>query len=74
MRQGCILAPTLFNTCIDWILARATVQSQCGATLGNIKVTDLDFANDILILSLETLVVALDAFNNEAKPLGLEVS
>ncbi|XP_069996728.1 uncharacterized protein [Penaeus vannamei] len=48
----------------------------CGATLGNIKVTDLDFADDIAILSesLETLMVALDTFSNDAKPLGLEVS
>ena len=52
VRQGCVLAPTLFNTCMDWILGRATVQSHCGATLGNIKVTDLDFADDVAILSL----------------------
>ena len=61
---------------MDWILGRATVQSHCGAILGNIKVTDLGFADDVAILSesLETLVMALDAFNNEVKPLGLEVS
>ena len=76
VRQGCVLAPTLFNTCMDWILGRAVIQSQCGATLGDIKVTDLDFADDVAILSesLETLVAALDAFCNEAKPLGLKVS
>ncbi|XP_069993131.1 uncharacterized protein [Penaeus vannamei] len=74
VRQGCVLAPTHFNTYMDWILGRATVQSHCGATLGNIKVTDLDFANDaILSESLETLVVALSAFRNEVKPLGLEI-
>ncbi|XP_069993526.1 uncharacterized protein [Penaeus vannamei] len=54
---------------------RATVQGPCGATLGNIKVTDLDFTDAaILSESLKSLVVALDAFSNEAKPLGLEVS
>ena len=76
VRQGCVLAPTLFNTCMDWILGRAVSQSQCGATLGDTKVTDLDFADDVAILaeSLETLVSALDAFCNEAKPLGLKVS
>ena len=52
VRQGCVLAPTLFNTCMDWILGRATVQSHCGATLGNIMVTDLDFADDVAILSV----------------------
>ena len=57
-------------------MGRAVSQSQCGATLGDIKVTDLDFADDVAILSesLETLVVALDAFCNEANPLGLKVS
>ncbi|XP_069998502.1 uncharacterized protein [Penaeus vannamei] len=61
---------------MDWILGRATVQSHCGAPLGNIKVTDLYFADDVAILfeSLETSVVSLDAFSNEVKPLGLEVS
>ena len=58
VRQGCVLAPSLFNTCMDWIMGRATVRSHCGATLGTIKVTDLDFADDVAILSesLETLV------------------
>ena len=76
VRQGCVLVPTLFNTCMDWILGRATVQSHCGATLCNIKDNDLDFADDLAILSesLETLVATLDAFSNEAKPLGLDVS
>ena len=25
VRQGCVLAPTLFNTCMDWILGRMAV-------------------------------------------------
>ena len=56
---------------MDWILGRTIVQSHCGATLSKIKVTDLDFADDVAILfeSLETLAAALDAFSNEAKPL-----
>ncbi|XP_069985571.1 uncharacterized protein [Penaeus vannamei] len=72
----CILALRVIIVHLhDWIMGRATVQSHCGATLGNIKVTDLDFA-DVAILSesSESVVVALDAFSNEAKPLGLEVS
>ncbi|XP_069971606.1 uncharacterized protein [Penaeus vannamei] len=73
VRQSCVLAPTIFNTCVDWILFRATVQSHCG-TPGNIKVTDLDFADDIVSESLKSLVVVLGAFSNEAKPLDLEVS
>ncbi|XP_069994134.1 uncharacterized protein [Penaeus vannamei] len=69
------ISKSVYCTCMDWILGRATVQSHCGAILGNIKVTDLDFVDDVAILSesLETLVVALDAFSNQAKSLDLEV-
>ncbi|XP_069992606.1 uncharacterized protein [Penaeus vannamei] len=75
-RQGCVIAPTLLNICMYWILGRATFQGYCGATLGSMKVTDLDSADDVAILyaSLETLVVALGAFSIEVKPMGLEVS
>lgn len=48
---------------------KATIQSNCGATLSNIKVTDLYFVDDAnLSESLESLMVALDAFSNEVKP------
>lgn len=45
------LAPTLFNTYMDWIIGRAITRFQFGTTLGNINVTDLDFADDVAILS-----------------------
>ena len=32
--QGCVLAPTLFSTCMDWILGRNSERSSCGACLG----------------------------------------
>ena len=76
VRQVCVLAPSLFNTCMDWIMDRVVDQSHCGASIGNFKVTDLDFADDAVILaeSLEVLVLALETFQEEAKPLGLKVS
>lgn len=76
VRQGCVLAPTLFNTCMDWILGRAVDRSSCGASIGNFKVTDLDFADDAVILAetLEVLEIALEALHEEAKPLGLSVN
>ncbi|KAG0727393.1 Golgin subfamily A member 5 [Chionoecetes opilio] len=51
-------------------------QSDCGASVGNTKITDLVFADDAVIFaeSLEVLVMALEALHEEAKPLGLEVS
>ncbi|XP_069993543.1 uncharacterized protein [Penaeus vannamei] len=68
------LCTYIFHTCMDWILGRATVQSHCGASLDNIKVTNLDFDDALLSESLESLVVALNAFSNEAKSFDLEVS
>ena len=76
VRQGCVLAPSLFNTCMDWILGRVVDQSHCGASVGNTKITDLVFADDAVIFaeSLEVLVMALEVLHEEAKPLGLKVS
>ncbi|KAG0721439.1 Adenosine deaminase [Chionoecetes opilio] len=76
VRQGCVLAPSLFNTCMDWVLSKVVDQSDCGASLGNTKITDLVFADDAVIFaeSLQVLVMALEALHVEAKPLGLEVS
>ncbi|KAG0729200.1 (E3-independent) E2 ubiquitin-conjugating enzyme UBE2O [Chionoecetes opilio] len=63
VRQGCVLAPSLFNTCMDWVLGKVVYQSDCGASLGNTKITDLVFADDAVIFaeSLEVLVMALEA-------------
>ena len=76
VRQGCVLAPSLFNTCMDWVLGRVVEQSHCGASVGNTKITDLVFADDAAIFaeSLEVLVMALEALHEEVKPLGLKVS
>ncbi|KAG0728096.1 putative protein in type-1 retrotransposable element R1DM [Chionoecetes opilio] len=76
VRQGCVLAPSLFNACMDWVLDKVVDQSDCGASVSNTKITDLVFADDAVIFaeSLEVLVMALEALHEEAKPLGLEVS
>ncbi len=76
VRQGCVLAPSLFNTCMDWVLGKVADQSHCGASVGNTTVGDLVFADDAVILAelLEVLVMALEILHEEAKPLGLEVS
>ncbi|KAG0714672.1 hypothetical protein GWK47_013640 [Chionoecetes opilio] len=61
---------------MDWVLGKVVDQSNCEASLGNTKITDLVFADDAVIFaeSLEVLVMALEALHEEAKPLGLEVS
>ncbi|KAG0721144.1 hypothetical protein GWK47_006512 [Chionoecetes opilio] len=61
---------------MDWVLDKVVDQSDCGASVGNTKITDLVFADDAVIFaeSLEVLGMALEALHEEAKPLGLEVS
>ncbi|KAG0710480.1 hypothetical protein GWK47_022710 [Chionoecetes opilio] len=61
---------------MDWVLDKVVDQSDCGASVGNTKITDLVFADDTVIFaeSLEVLVMALEALHEEAKPLRLEVS
>ena len=51
VRQGCVLAPTLFSTCMDWILGRLLERSSCGASFGNVKISDLDFVDDAVIFA-----------------------
>ena len=76
VRLGCVLAPTLFNTCMDWVLGRVADRGHCGVSFGEVKITDLDFADDAALLaeSLDNLVAALEALNEETQPLGLQVS
>jgi len=71
VRQGCVLAPTLFSTCMDWILRRMSERSSCSTSFGNVKISDLDFADDAVILwRLDILLVALKVLNEESEPLG----
>ena len=40
VRQNCMLAPSLFNTRMDWVLGRFANRSHCGASVGNTEITD----------------------------------
>ena len=61
VRQGCVLAPTLFSACMDLILGRMSEKSSCRALFGNVKISDLDFANDAVIFA-ETLDILSGCF------------
>ena len=76
VRQGCVLAPSLFSTCMDWIMDRAVGGSECGVSFGEVRITDLDFADDAVIFAetLDVLIAALDTLSVEAEPHGLRVS
>ena len=58
VRQESVLAPTLFSTCMDWIMGRMSERSSCGAPFGNVKISDLDFTDDAVIFA-ETLDIIL---------------
>ena len=76
VRQGCVLAPTLFNACMDWVLNRTVERSNCGASVGDVNISDLDFADDAVILAelLDVLESSLVILKEETVPLGLEIS
>ena len=49
VRQGCVLAPTLFNACM--VLGRMSEKSGCGVSFGTVRVTDIVFADDAVIFA-----------------------
>ena len=58
------------------ILGRMSERSSCGASFGNVKISDLDFADDAVVFAetLDILLGALKVLNEELEPLGLRVS
>ena len=70
------MAPTLFRTYMDWIMGRMSERSSCGASFGNVTISDLDVADDAVILTetLDIVLGALEVLNEESEPLGLWVS
>ena len=73
VHQGCELAPTLFSACTDWIRGRMSERSSCCASFGNVKISDLDFADDAVIFAKtpDILLRALEVMNEESEPLEL---
>ena len=51
-------------------------RSSCGASFGNVKISDLDFADDAVIFAKtpDILLGALEVLNVESESLGLWVS
>ena len=50
--------------------------SSCGASFGNVKISDFDFADDAVIFAetLDILLGALEVLSEESEPLGLQVT
>ena len=64
VRQGCVFASSLFNTC-DQLLGTVVDQSYCGVPVSSSETTDLVFADDAVIFAelLEVLIVAVEALH-----------
>ena len=56
----------LFSTCLACILGRMSERSSCGASFGNVNISDLDLAE-----TLDILLGALEVLNEESELLGL---
>ena len=69
-----MVAPDLFLTPMDWLLNHTNHLAFLGTTIGTEPFTDLDFADDVVLLTklLSVLMLALETMNDEAKSLGLQ--
>lgn len=72
--QGCILAPSLFWTAIDWIMSQCA--SSMGITVCTSRITDQDYADDAVLFSdcPATWPEILTSFDDAAQTMGLHTS
>ena len=76
VRQGCILSPFVFLIIIDFIMRKTTHDQDYGIQLGPQKLTDLDFTDDIALLSntRDALQDMTTGLQNNGMKVGLRFS
>ena len=76
VRQGYPLSPVLFNYVIDWIMCQALADYRGVQLSPDLYVTDLEFADDIVVLGDTALALqpVLSRIDHFAKALGLEIN
>ena len=76
MKQGCVIAPDLFNCEIDHLMHRLLSRFSLGIQLGEYQLTDLDYADDIAIIAPSACVLqeAPMTLQEEAKLVGMQIS
>jgi hypothetical protein len=77
LRQGCVMSPTLFNIYMDRMM-RKVVEGNAGGglELGEERLTDLDFADDVALLADSWMALALMLERMEAvtQDYGINIS
>ena len=75
VRQGCVAAPDLFNSVIDYLMTKVTARI-AGMPFGSYDLGDLEYADDTALITgtLEDIIRALDIFDEEARKLGLVIN
>ena len=70
VRQGCNIAPDLFLEPMDWVMDRTVHRGFAGISIGSQVFTDLDFADDVAVLSemLEILILSLEIMYYDTRP------
>ena len=74
VKQGCIIAHDLFNCVIDHLMHRMLRRCSLGLQLGEYKLTDLDYADDIAIFAPSACMLqeALIILQEEANLVGIQ--
>ena len=75
VRQGCVAAPDLFNSVIDYLMTKVSTRVP-GVSFGSYDLGDLEYAHDTALITgtLDAIIHALDVFDEEAKKLGLVIN
>ena len=76
VKQGCVIAPDLFNCVIDHLMHRLLSRCSLEIQLGEYQLTDLDYADDIAIIAPSACVLqeALMILQEEANLVGMQIS
>ena len=76
LKQGCVIAPDLFNCVIDHLMGRLLRRCSLGIQLGEYQLTDLDYADDIAIFAPSACMLqeSLIILQEEANHVGMQIS
>lgn len=70
VKQGCVLSLFLFEIIMDYLLRQS---SGCGVKISSRQISDLDFADDVVLLeeAKQQLQLLVDTITDKAEKVGL---